>query len=299
MTNADDALAAAEAAEAEAAEAEAIAAAARARAKAIRLRQEADAKAAEDNAAATAEAAEATEATEAAEAAEAAETVEVPVGDGRAEAADTTAVDVSDSATTEIGSSAVELDEPTVAVTAETPADWPPPPPPKRRRPSLGGAMWKVAAAFLVVVGSLALVAVSVVVYLDHRNADARQQKEAEFAAAARQGVVTLMSLDFNRAQDDVQRIIGITTGDFKKDFENQAEDFVKVAQESKVVTEATVNAVAVQKMTDDTATVLLAAMSRVSNIASDKQEPRAWRLSVDVARDGDQLKLAKVEFVP
>ena len=72
-----------------------------------------------------------------------------------------------------------------------------------------------------------------------------------------------------------------------------------KVAQEYKVVTQATVNVVAVQTMTDDTANVLVAATSTVSNAAGQKQDPRAWRLAVDVARDGDQIKLAKVEFVP
>jgi Mce-associated membrane protein len=33
--------------------------------------------------------------------------------------------------------------------------------------------------------------------------------------------------------------------------------------------------------------------------VASKEQAPRPWRLSVDVARDGGQIKLAKVEFVP
>jgi Mce-associated membrane protein len=46
------------------------------------------------------------------------------------------------------------------------------------------------------------------------------------------------MSLDFNKAKEDVQRILENTTGDFKKDFEGQAENFIQVAQGSKVVTE-------------------------------------------------------------
>ena len=107
------------------------------------------------------------------------------------------------------------------------------------------------------------------------------------------------MSLDFNKAKEDVQRIIDNSTGEFKKDFEGQSEDFIKVAKESKVVTEATVNAVAVQSMTKDTATVLVAVVTNVSNAASNKQDPRSWRLSVDVTRDGDQIKMSKVEFVP
>ena len=135
--------------------------------------------------------------------------------------------------------------------------------------------------------------------YWYHRQVQAEQQRRAEFAAAARQGVVTLMSLDYTKAKEDVQRIIDNSTGQFKTDFQNTADDFVKVATDSKAVTETSVTATAVESMTDDTATVIVAATSRVTNAAGAKQEPRAWRLSVNLARDGGQMKLAKVEFVP
>jgi Mce-associated membrane protein len=169
--------------------------------------------------------------------------------------------------------------------------------PARRHRFTLPGP--KAIVAALVVVLSLGLLGVSGWMTLQHRQTVAEQQRSAEFAAAARQGVVTLMSLNFSHAKDDVQRIIDNTTGDFKKDFEGQAGDFTKVAQDSKVITEATVNSTAVQSMTRDTATVLVAVTTRVSNVASKEQGPRSWRLSVDVARDGGQIKLAKVEFVP
>ena len=107
------------------------------------------------------------------------------------------------------------------------------------------------------------------------------------------------MSLDYNKAKEDVQRIIDNSTGQFRDDFKNQADDFIKVTQESKVVTEVNVNATAVESMSDDSAVVLVSASSRVTNAAGAKQEPRSWRLSVDLKRDGDQLKMSKVEFVP
>jgi Mce-associated membrane protein len=275
VTNADDALAAAEEAEAEAAEAEALAAAARARVRALRLRREADAAAAEKAAATT------TAPTTEADETEADET----------EADETEAVEI-DTPSDASGKAGAEADEESDAKPADEDA-------PKRRRRGLPAAFWKVAATVVTVLATVGLIALSVAMYVNHRQMDRQQELRAEFTAAARQGVVTLMSLDHTRAQQDVDAIVNVTTGDFKKDFESQAADMVKVAQENKVVTQVTVNAVAVQQMTDNTATVLLAAMSTVSNAASEKQEPRAWRLSVDVARDGDQIKLAKVEFVP
>jgi Mce-associated membrane protein len=51
--------------------------------------------------------------------------------------------------------------------------------------------------------------------------------------------------------------------------------------------------------MTDDSAVALVSASSRVTNSAGAKQEPRSWRLSVNLQRDGGQIKMAKVEFVP
>jgi Mce-associated membrane protein len=51
--------------------------------------------------------------------------------------------------------------------------------------------------------------------------------------------------------------------------------------------------------MTGDSATVLVAATSTMSNSAGGQQPPRSWRLSVTVQRDRGQLKVSKVEFVP
>ena len=161
------------------------------------------------------------------------------------------------------------------------------------------GLVLKVVAVTLASLCTIALIAVSVIMVKHHRDQVAEQQRSAEFAAAGRQSVVTLMSLDFNKAKEGVQRIIDNSTGQFKDDFKNQADDFIKVAQDSKVVTEVTVNATAVESMTADSAVVLVSATSRVTNAAGAKQEPRSWRLSVNLQREGGQIKMAKVEFVP
>ena len=55
------------------------------------------------------------------------------------------------------------------------------------------------------------------------------------------------------------------------------------MAQDSKVVTDVTVNATAVESMSPDSAVVLVAATSRVTNASGAKQEPRAWRLWVNL----------------
>jgi Mce-associated membrane protein len=254
-----EALALAEEAEAEAAEAEAMAAAARARARAVRLRRQAHA--VETDVSVDAEAP-----------AEVADAAAEPLEFTEAEAIEDTGEDV-----------------------AEEPENKPV----RRRRRWRPGPILKVLAAVVAIACTAALITLSVLMVIDHRHQAAEQQRRAEYTAAARQSVVTLMSLDFNKAKDDVQRIIDNSTGQFKDDFKNQAEDFIKVAQDSKVITEVSVNVAAVDSMTDDSAVVLVSATSRVTNAAGAKQEPRSWRLSVDLKREGDQIKMAKVEFVP
>ena len=169
---------------------------------------------------------------------------------------------------------------------------------PVRRRGKLA-SIAKYAAVILAVIGIAALASTSAWIVVKHGQAEHQRDLSAQFSAAARQGVVSLMSLDFNRAKEDVQRIVDNSTGQFREDFQNQAEEFAKVAESSKVVTEANVTATAVQTMTEDTADVLVAAASTITNAQGAKEDPRSWRLIVSVARDGDQIKMAKVEFAP
>ena len=267
--DAADALALAEEAEAEAAEADAIAAAARARARAIRLRRQA--KAAGGDA-----------------------PVEVETTATEVEAGATEATDVeteADEASPDTEDSADGKEDVAEEPSKEKPV--------RERRGWRIGRILKVLAAGTAFACTCALITLSVLMVKQHRDQAAEQQRGAEYAAAARQSVVTLMSLDFNKAKEDVQRIVDNSTGQFRDDFKKQADDFVKVAQESKVITEVTVNTAAVESMTNDTAVVLVSASSRVTNAAGAKQEPRSWRLSVNLQRDGGQIKMSKVEFVP
>ncbi len=274
--DAADALALAEEAEAEAAEAEAIAAAARARARAVRLRRQAKAAGGDAPVEVEATAAE----------------VEAQATDVETDAAEATDVETEATRPARIPRTAQTAEEDV----AEEPSKEKPV---RERRRWRIGRILKVLAAGIAFACTCALITLSVLMVKQHRDQAAEQQRSAEYAAAARQSVVTLMSLDFNKAKEDVQRIVDNSTGQFRDDFKNQADDFIKVAQDSKVITEVTVNAAAVESMTNDTAVVLVSASSRVTNAAGAKQEPRSWRLSVNLQRDGGQIKMSKVEFVP
>lgn len=304
---AERARALAEEAEAEAAEAEAMAAAARARARALRLRREAagadqpdDAGAASARPAAGAEPEVIAEPDDAAPGEARPETTTEPETTSKPEVtteSEATAEPDANVAAQEAVSAAGDVSTADTTEEAGSPelADGEPGAP-ARRRAWLG---WRRVAAAVCVVAVIALLSLSGYMIWNHRQAEMRDQAYAEYSAAARQAVVSLMSLDFNNAEADVSRIIDNSTGQFREDFEGAAQDFVKIAQESKVVTDVTVTAAAVQSMTDDSAEVLVAATSRVSNTTGANQQPRSWRLSVSLQREGGQIKMSKVEFVP
>ncbi|HLR98858.1 MAG TPA: hypothetical protein VK069_04615 [Mycolicibacillus parakoreensis] len=152
-------------------------------------------------------------------------------------------------------------------------------------------------AATLAVLATGGLIAAAVMILIDHHGVQQRERVHAEYAAAARQGVVTLMSLNYETVEDDVQDILDNTTGDFRQDFADHAEDFTKVAREAKTVTEATATVAGVESSSDTDAVVLVAAETKVTNTAGAKDEPRSWRLSVHLTREGDQIKMSKVDF--
>ncbi|OBK97903.1 hypothetical protein A5645_05290 [Mycobacterium asiaticum] len=301
-TSKADAMALLEEAEAEAAEAEALAAAARARARAARLRREMLAKAEVEAEAAEAETAEAeVEADEAIDAEAETTEAEVEATDAEAETteADVEATDAESEAdrdADDVDQDADEVDESESLSDEETVEAAALPSRSARRRrwlPSLSTTL-KVAALIL----TCAFVAASGYMLWYEHNANERHQRAANFVAGAKQGVINMTSLDFNRAKEDVQRLLESSTGEFRDDFQQRAKDFVTVVEQSKVVTQGTITATAVESMNDNSASVLVTATSRITNAAGAKDEPRVWRLRVTVTEEGGQYKMSKLEFV-
>ncbi len=152
----------------------------------------------------------------------------------------------------------------------------------------------------LAALATAALIAVTGYMLWQHRGAEQQRRQQAEYAATARQGVINLMSVDFANAKETVQRVIDGSTGRFRSNFEETADDFVKAVQEEKVVTRATVNDAAVESISGDTAVVLVSATSQRQGAQApqEQQQPRVWRVVVTLQRDGDQMKMSAVDFV-
>jgi Mce-associated membrane protein len=154
-----------------------------------------------------------------------------------------------------------------------------------------------VALGVGIVLASASLGASGYMVWQHHTIMHNRQLAQ-EYAAAARLGVTTLMSIDANHAKEDFQRIIDASTGDLKNQLSVMASLMAKQAEDSKVSSTVTVQAVAVESVSDNSGVVLVAAKSDATGPDNAKRPPALFRLSVNLNRDGGQLKMSKVDFL-
>jgi Mce-associated membrane protein len=154
-----------------------------------------------------------------------------------------------------------------------------------------------IAVGAGVVIASTSLGASGYMLW-QHHTAVHNRQLAAELTAAARQGITALMSIDPDHAREDVQRMIDASTGDQKSELSVLSTLIVNKAEETKVGSTVTVEAVSVESLSDNSGVVLVAAKTTPTGPDNAKPPPALFRLSVNIDRDGGQLKMSKVVFL-
>jgi Mce-associated membrane protein len=168
----------------------------------------------------------------------------------------------------------------------------------KRRRPRLRRPTRKVVGVGAAIVLLCTALAASGYFVWQHRTLVQRRQHAEEFVAAARDEVATLMSVDPAHAVEGLQHSIDDTTGALKSQLAATSSYMAKNLQDAQVTTKATVQDVAVESMTDNSAVVLVVTKSDTINPDKSNRPTAFWRLSVQIDRDGDRLKISKLDFV-
>jgi Mce-associated membrane protein len=154
-----------------------------------------------------------------------------------------------------------------------------------------------IAVGVGIVLGCGSLGASGYMVWQHHTLMHNRQLAQ-EYAAAARQGVTTLMSFDANHVKEDFQRIIDASTGELKDQLSATASLRAKQAEAAKASSKVAVQAVAVESVTDNSAVVLVSAKSDVTDADNSKRPPALWQISVTINRVDGQLKMSRVDFL-
>ena len=119
------------------------------------------------------------------------------------------------------------------------------------------------------------------------------------FLQVGRQGALNLTTIDWQQADQDVQRILDSATGTFYDDFEKRAKPFTEVVKQAQSKSVGTIAEAGLESASDNGARVLVAVTVKTSNAGAPEQAPRAWRMRIDVEKVGGEAKVSNVEFVP
>jgi Mce-associated membrane protein len=172
-------------------------------------------------------------------------------------------------------------------------ADGASPPPPKKRVSDPRRAM---------LVGLAVVVALAALVgwfgFRAHQSHQAQAQR-SQLVQTARQGALNLTTIDWQRADADVQRILDSATGEFYNDFAKRSQPFIELVKQVKSTSVGTVTEAGLESQTTDTAEVLVAVTVTTTNAGAQQPDPHAWRMRISVQKAGDQMKVSNVEFVP
>ncbi|TQC42501.1 hypothetical protein EEB14_48480 [Rhodococcus sp. WS4] len=168
--------------------------------------------------------------------------------------------------------------------------------PPRRRELTLRARIGVGAAAVAVA----ALVATSVGLARSHDAHVAAADHDLALLQGTRQAVMNLITPSAADPEGSADRILEGAAGEWRTEFDSTRAEFVDAVAASKTESTGEILGAGIENTREDgTATVLIAAVTKVTNTAGAKDEPRTWRLRVDVMQDGDLYKLAKIEVVP
>lgn len=151
-----------------------------------------------------------------------------------------------------------------------------------------------VGVVIVVVAGALAG-------FLGYRTFQSQQTEDhtSLFVGVARQGAVNLTTIDWQEADADIQRILDSATGTFYDDFSKRSGPFVEVVKQAQSKSVGTVTEAGVESESTERAQVLVAVTVKTQSIGANEQQPRQWRMRVEVQKVGDEAKVSNVQFVP
>jgi Mce-associated membrane protein len=136
--------------------------------------------------------------------------------------------------------------------------------------------------------------------WFGHRSTQLQRAEDQRHAyvEAARQGAVNITSIDFQRADADVQRILDSSTGQFHDEFADRAAAFLDAAKRSQSTSVGEILDAGIESLADDGATVLVAVSVNTSQVGAADLPVRSWRMRMTVQGSGSDVKVSKVDFV-
>ena len=128
---------------------------------------------------------------------------------------------------------------------------------------------------------------------------DGLSTAQREVAAAARAEAVAFLTVDHEDMDAVVDAVLAGATGDFAQQYAAQRDTLVSEAERTEATSTGEVVALGVGDLDDDSATVLVAANSTVTNSGTGAEgQVRYYRLRLDLVREDGRWLTSAVEFV-
>jgi Mce-associated membrane protein len=153
------------------------------------------------------------------------------------------------------------------------------------------------------IVGGLSFVLLAALIgwlgYGAYQEHSADNQRQL-FVQTARQGVLNLTTIDWQRADSDVQRIIDSATGTFQSDFSLRSKPFVEVVKQVKSTSVGTITEAGLESSSSDDAVVLVTASIKTTMPNQPDADAKSWRMRISLQKVGEnEIKISNVAFVP
>ena len=131
-----------------------------------------------------------------------------------------------------------------------------------------------------------------------YQSHQAQAQRQL-FLQVGRQCALNLTTIDWQHAENDVQRVLDSATGQFYDQFSKRKQPFIEVIKKAQSKSVGTIAEAGLESDSGDKAQVLVAVSIKTSNLGAEDQAPREWRMRISVEKSGDEVKISNVAFVP
>ena len=128
---------------------------------------------------------------------------------------------------------------------------------------------------------------------------EARAAEFSDVTRAARTETLAFLAVDHRKMDELTKRVLDGATGEFKKQYQTSLKSLKDAAVSQESISKGHVDQVALGETDSDSATVFVAAGSKVQNKGTKGQvEDRSWRMKLTMARVDDRWLISKLEFV-
>lgn len=129
--------------------------------------------------------------------------------------------------------------------------------------------------------------------------AEKQAQAFTDINRAAQAETLAFLEVDYKKMDELTGRVLDGATGPFKKQYKTSLKSLKKAATSQKSTSKGHIDEVGLSEVDADTATVFVAAGSKVKNTGTKgKAEDRAWRIKLTMVKESGRWLVSQLEFV-